>query len=324
MTADLASLRHRLVRDIAWLLHAPDLLITSFAGRPTLSELGLSDDETRRAWLTELERAPQALESAASPRLKGRLGLYHEILWQFLLANAPNTRLLAHNLPVRDGKRTLGEIDLLYATHDDPRPVHLELAIKYYLGLPQGPGHTDSQARWIGPGCADSLAIKRQRTVINQLPLSHRPEAANVLARHIEQPPLQRLAMPGILFQPWPDRLPAPYETGPEACFGTWLPISRWSDFCHTSQAARWRGVFLDKPHWLAPPPEDALWDLATLTHALEAHFNQRATPRQLAVKREDGSWQRLFVVGSTWPHTIPLLVANCCTGDAETTNGSG
>ncbi|WP_265309277.1 DUF1853 family protein, partial [Pseudomonas aeruginosa] len=41
------------------------------------------------------------------------LGLYYEHLWQFALEQAPDVRLIAANLPVRDGGHTLGELDLL-------------------------------------------------------------------------------------------------------------------------------------------------------------------------------------------------------------------
>jgi hypothetical protein len=309
--SDLNRLHHPQVRDLAWLLQAPDLLDTPFPGRPSLSNLGLDDPDERRSWLNSLEQDPQALETVTGPRLAGRLGLYHEALWHFLLAYAPGTRLLAHNLPVRDGKRTLGEIDVLYNTRNDPHPIHLELAVKYYLGLPEGPGAPDSQARWIGPGCADSLAIKRQRTITSQLPLSHTPEAQAVLAAYTGLLPQQRLAMPGVLFQPWaPDTtfdLPAPREATPDTLTGDWLPITDWLRYMNNRQ--HWRGAFLNKPYWLAPPRAEGLDDTTTLTQALTAHFSQRRTPRQLILRGPAGLWRRVFVVDDTWPTAVPLPI---------------
>ncbi|TDX32924.1 hypothetical protein DFO67_101218 [Modicisalibacter xianhensis] len=306
---ELAWLRHPQVRDLAWLLQAPDLLSTPFPGRPSLMALGLADPDGRRAWLSDLEGRPQALEAMTGPRLTGRLGHYHEVLWHFLLDNAPGTRLLAHNLPVRDDKRTLGEIDVLYTARNDPQPIHLELAIKYYLGLPQGPGAPDSQARWIGPGCADSLAIKRQRTIVSQLPLSHTHEARAVLKPYTEQTPLQHLAMPGTLFHPWSaDRagaLPPPREATPHALTGDWLHIADWHAYLDGRQ--HWRGAFLNKPYWLAPPREETLQQTPALTRALRAHFAQRWTPRQLALRDPAGRWRRVFVVDNAWPAVIPL-----------------
>ncbi|HET8790856.1 MAG TPA: DUF1853 family protein, partial [Modicisalibacter sp.] len=199
--ADLHRLRHPLVRDLTWLLHAPNLLMTAYPGRPTLGELGLADPQRRCDWLSALEGEPQTLEKTVGASIQGRLGHYHEALWHFLLEHAPDTRLLAHNLPIRDAKRTLGELDLLYVTRHDAQPVHLELAIKYYLGLPDGPEDSASQARWIGPGCADSLAIKHRHAVAHQLPLAKRPESAATLLAYGAPPLTQRLAMLGVLFR---------------------------------------------------------------------------------------------------------------------------
>ncbi|MGC3873617.1 DUF1853 family protein [Halomonas sp. GXIMD04776] len=310
MIADLAGLRHPLVRDLAWLLHAPDMLMTPFAGRPSLFELGLEDPQRRSAWLNAFEQTPQAIETRVGPSLVNRLGHYHEKLWHFLLDHAPHTQLLAHNLTIRDAKRTLGELDLLYRHRSDTPPVHLELAIKYYLGLPQGPQAMDSQARWIGPGCADSLAIKRQHSIEHQLPLASRPEAAKVLAPFNAPPLTPRLALLGILFRPWSNeaRLSAPCETASQALFGEWLALSRWPDFCWQLDDTRViRGAFLDKPHWLAPPADTDLIELSRLNQALEQHFARRRSPRQLILKHPDGRWQRLFIVGDDWPHRIPL-----------------
>lgn len=309
LDADLDRLRHPLVRDLAWLLHAPDLLTTAYPGRPTLDELGLADPQRRRAWLAALDDEPGDLERTVEASLAGRLGHYHEALWHFLLDSAPDTRLLAHNLTIRDARRTLGELDLLYVTRRDPRPVHLELTIKYYLGLPDGPGDRASQARWIGPGCADSLAIKHCRAMSHQLPLAKRPEAAATLRAHGAPPLTQRLAMVGVLFRPWPgDKMPLPPPRGsaPQAALGDWLRHAQWPVLCRLAAPGA-RGAFLDRPHWLAPPPDTKLVSLASLGAGLEAHFASHHAPRQLMLRHADGRWQRLFVVDGDWPRAIPL-----------------
>lgn len=302
----LDALRHPLVRDLAWLLHAPDLLVTPYPGRPTLDELGLGDPQARAAWLAALEARPAPLETALDYRLTGRLGLYHEALWHFLLEQAPATRLLGRNLAVRDVHgATLGELDLIYHREGDGPPVHLELAIKYYLGLAEGPGAPDSPARWVGPGCADSLALKHHHALTHQLPMSQRPEASALLAPFGAPPLARRLAILGVLFRPWQASLPLPRDCAPWALTGLWLRRADWPDFRTTLGEAR--GAFLDKPHWLAPPPDEVLQPLAVIGERLESHFQRRATPRQLVVKMASGTYQRLFVVADDWPRIIPL-----------------
>lgn len=307
MTSLWERYRHPLVRDLAWLIAAPDLLETPTAARPGLPDLGL-DDERLTPWLRALEQDPRALIAHVAGHRQGRLGHYHERLWQFMLAEAPGTRLLAHNLPIVEDKRTLGELDLLYFGNDSPHPIHLEVAIKFYLGLPEGPGEASSQARWVGPGCADSLAVKRQHLHRHQLPLSSTRQARRLLgemlgkACDIEQ----RLALPGVLFYPWGHAMPAPQEATREHLRGEWLPWRQWPAFREQLPHAM-RGSVLRKPHWLAPPPQTALRPLSDLEAQLAGHFSLPRSPLLLSLHAPDTGWRRVFLVGDDWPDRIPL-----------------
>ncbi|HSP58091.1 MAG TPA: DUF1853 family protein [Halomonas sp.] len=311
----LSRLHHPLVRDLAWVLLAPDLIVTPYSGRPSACELGLGDEATLLAWLSHLEQSPEGLQRYLGDTLAGRMGLYHERLWQFLLEHAPAIRLLAHNQRILRGKLTLGELDLLYCRKDDPTPVHLEVAIKFYLGLPDGPGAATDQTRWIGPSGADSLAIKRERLHRHQLPLSGMAEAREAIrsaigetAYEANEPILvkRRLAMPGVLFHPWHAPMPAPIEAGPDHLSGQWL---FWRDWPHwrESQPVDTRGAWLSRPHWFAEPRDEQLWSMQALDSGLARHFQRSASPLQLAVLTPDGRRQRLFLVADDWPRQIPL-----------------
>ena len=307
---DCARYSHPRVRDIAWLLNAPDLLQLARYPRPSLAALGLEDDRVRHRWLMTLEQAPHVLEAAVNERRHYRLGHYHELLWQFVLAHAPGSRLLANNLRISRGKITLGELDMLYLAARDTLPTHLEVAIKFYLGLPEGPEAADSPARWIGPGGADSLAIKYQRSLEHQLPLAYTERgqqtirqalARQSLARQagasetnpppVEAPiaPLlagQQLALPGCLFRPWqPDKAPADWLPPPRHCHpesarqaGWWMSVSQFAAFCQTLEASPMHGGPLlgcvrEKPAWLAAPPVASLQPWHELDRWLRDHF---------------------------------------------------
>lgn len=307
--------RHPLVRDLAWLCLAPDLLALSETpgvtcpGRPTLTELGLDGPGQLAAWLDRWAADPGPLEAALGDHRGLRLGLYHERFWQFLLARAPGTELLAHNLAIHRQGRTLGELDLLYRHREAPTPIHLEVAIKFYLGLPEGPGGETHQARWVGPGCVDSLASKREHLVRHQLPLAEHPEARQALNACLgmaEAPLQQRLAMPGVLFYPWRGTLPAPREATRAHLRGLWLPWRNWPAFCETLPPATLASR-LHKPHWMALPPGDQLVPLALLQRPLAAHFARPAVMPQPLVLFHEGAWRRLFVVGDDWPRKLPL-----------------
>ncbi|WP_299310421.1 DUF1853 family protein [uncultured Halomonas sp.] len=303
---------HPLVRDLAWLLLAPDLVTMPWPGRPSRAALGLGDDARLAEWLDDLEAWPEGLEARIGDTLQGRMGLYHERLWQFLLDAAPGTELLAHNLRILRGKQTLGELDLLYRHPGQPEVTHLEVAIKYYLGLAEGPGAPDDQARWIGPGGADSLAGKREHLHRHQLRLTERPETRDALQALLGRcadgalPVTRRLAMPGVLFYPWHARLPPPREAHPAHLRGHWFPWREWRRYRH-GLAAGCRGARLIKPHWLALPRPERLLPLSELEAQLAEHFRAPASPVQLALWHAEMGWRRLFVVADDWPRQIPL-----------------
>ncbi|SDL74377.1 hypothetical protein SAMN05192555_106249 [Franzmannia pantelleriensis] len=312
---------HPLVRDLAWLIDAPDLLAMPWPGRPSREELGLAGSALID-YLDAQHRAPQALEQRIGDSVNGRLGHYHERLWQHLLDTAPGTRLIAHNCRIERDKRTLGELDLIYQRRDDGRLVHLEVAIKFYLGLASGPGDADSQTRWIGPGCVDSLAVKREHLHYHQLPLLDRISdaatltqllgsttlAEDALARGIDQ----RLAIPGALFYPLiaapavdAAALVAPREATADHLRGRWLHYRQWAEYKRSLDGDT-RGAWLSKPHWMAPPHDDQLLPLAALDHHIQRHFADYASPLPVMLQTPSG-WQRLFIVGDDWPRRIPL-----------------
>jgi hypothetical protein len=310
----LARCHHPLVRDLAWIALAPDLIATPWPGRPARGDMGLEEDERLARYLDELEANPQGLERGVGNTVAGRMGHYHERLWQFLLDTAPGTRLLAWNLRIHEGKRTLGELDLLYRQRSDPTPVHLEVAIKFYLGLPEGPGPVYDQARWIGPGGADSLATKREHLDRHQLRLTERPETRLTIRQHIQprdigsalEIPIQRqLAMPGVLFYPWQAPLPAPREAASDHLRGHWLHWCDWRRL-RDGLAPHTRAAWLVKPHWLALPRDEAFVPLRQVEARLAQHFSRPAAPVQIALL-SPASRRRLFVVDDSWPLQIPL-----------------
>ncbi|QEM81643.1 DUF1853 family protein [Halomonas binhaiensis] len=335
---------HPLVRDLAWLIGAPDLVNTTWPGRPTRHDLGLEDPGVLASYLARVERHPESLEQHTGKAAFTRLGQYHERLWQFLLDTAPATTLLAHNIPVRADRRTLGELDLVYRKHDGT-VVHLEVAVKFFLGLIHGPRSPNDMARWIGPGGLDSLSLKVHHLLHHQLPLTQTKEARQVLNDVLSELPGAapatrnalatscpevQLAMPGVLFSPWNHPLPVPDELNPDAYQGLWCHWSDWSRLCSELDEMRF-GTCLAKPHWLAPPLPPHWMSRTSLSRTLAAHFATYATPLQLMLcaepqyfsdlpftlqchadeKNKDApskyAGRRVFVVGDDWPRQIPL-----------------
>lgn len=306
------------LRDLAWLVATPDLVELPppipCGGRPTIKELGL--EQALLPWLRQLGRPPLiALNGSRATRM----GHYHERLWHTLLDHAPNTRLLARNVRITCQRNTLGELDMLYRTRDNPAPVHLEVAIKFYLGLPEGPGDLKSQSRWIGPGGLDSLALKCTHLRRHQLPLSTKAPALKTLShwltprdlgvadRHLIEQLTQRLAMPGVLYYPWHAAMPAPEGATADHRRGTWCYCRDWP-----ALAARFpsmpRIVWLEKPHWLATPPRNAFRPAEELLPAIIDRVQAWRSPQQVMLYcPEEEHYERLFLVPNDWPHQVPL-----------------
>ncbi|CAM5307721.1 hypothetical protein SSTU70S_03703 [Stutzerimonas stutzeri] len=114
------------------------------------------------------DRDPSALHGWLASRSIRRLGLYYERLWQFVLCQVPDVELLAANLPIRQAGHTLGELDLLLRAAEGVH--HLELAVKFYLGLDQTEGHRHDH--WFGPGSLDRLDLKLAHLRKHRLPLA--------------------------------------------------------------------------------------------------------------------------------------------------------
>ncbi|RKQ97171.1 hypothetical protein C7446_2591 [Kushneria sinocarnis] len=311
---------HPLLRDLAWLIDTPPLLESRLPGAPARAALGLEDRQQRHRWFEALAQDLADLEQHVGAEPSLRLGIYVERLWQIILARAPATRLLAHNLPITRNRRTLGELDLLYEDRERAAPIHLEVAIKFYLGLPEGPGTATAQSRWIGTGGPDSLARKHLHLLTHQTRLGRTAEARDALSE-FGAPPLRcRMALQGALFYPWQRRtgriddatrlpeltgMPAPAGAHPAHPAGVWL---RWRDWPHFVTTLQLTGVAqLWRPHWLAlPGPDELLFPESLLPELRQAHA-RHALPLQLVVGSDRLAPLRVMLVPDEWPLQIPL-----------------
>jgi hypothetical protein len=88
------------------------------------------------------------------------LGKYFERMVGFLLHTSPALEVLLENHQLIKDERTTGEIDFVYSEHRlADRVVHLEVAVKYYLGYNHSQNHED----WIGPNGLDTLDRKMKK-----------------------------------------------------------------------------------------------------------------------------------------------------------------
>ena len=300
--------------DLKWAVASPSLLDTQ-------ANHGTSDWPVHAAvtpptlldWLDSV--TAQAIAEHIARLQPRRLGHYFEALWQFVFTHYPGYELIAHNLQVIDGGHTLGEFDLLYYCHHRKQPVHVEMAIKFYLGQPDAIG--DSPSRWLGPGCIDRLDIKLEKLLARQIQLAATRQGSlslSELGATTGYPGLadniqREIILKGVLFSPLSSPLAMPAEVDPEHLTGGWATRERFEQTFsnanhHTGE--QWR--LINKAEWLAPcDPDQAINPAGTLTDAIEQinqRFEKHAFPVMLA-RLSPGhltELARYFIVPDGWP----------------------
>lgn len=305
----LDSLDDAAVRDLAWLLFSPDLLMAQPPAGMLASPFESPGEAAATvAWLLALDREAEALHLSVAASHVTRLGRYAECLLAYFLRHGPAARLIAANVALRRAGRTLGECDFLVKTASGRR-LHWELAVKCYLHA--GGGRTPLAA-YVGPNLQDRFDLKFTRLLDHQLPLSAREEFA--LLGH-GGPWDAQMFVKGWLFYRWsgaPEAAPSvPAEIHPAHARGWWLARADLPRFA-SAHAEAW--AVLPRLAWLAPRHHVLvdgqnggtlnLLDCAALSEQLA----QQSGPTMVAAfARDRGAlhWRersRGFVVENEWP----------------------
>ncbi|MFT6916148.1 MAG: hypothetical protein ACJAWL_002472 [Motiliproteus sp.] len=251
----LNQFEHACVRDLAWCLNSP-----------AIYRLGQPDNclpgETKRLWqwLRRLDQKPQALLDAITRQRSHRLGIYVETLIEFTLAQHLRPERHLYALAVRQQRITLGEYDFLFRRRGEAALRHLEICIKFYLGIPRQQGGTF----WIGLNRNDQLIKKRDKMQQRQLQLSQHPAARRQLQKMGEQVGHCHGLMLGRLFYPFAQpTLSPPPGVQKRHLRGWWLRHSEQQQLTETAASTLISSpvllVSLLGHHWLAPlTPADA------------------------------------------------------------------
>ena len=236
---------------LRFLLTAPSLLADTNS-RPVTTASELVSPGQTEPLIQHLTHLKPVFEQQLQRRRSGRLGIYYETLWGFILQHLPDIEILAANLPVRNQQRTLGEYDLI--CQQDNNILHLELAIKFYLGLPDGDTSLPSSTtQWMGPGLRDRLDIKLQRLFHHQLTLANLPEGKATISRCTgsnEYPVISKALVQGRLFYPWQTTMSPPEGIAIGHYRGNWLPQQALDRYVRTHSAQTCYQI-LQRSEWL-------------------------------------------------------------------------
>ncbi len=265
------------------------------AQRAPLIDQAPLPDSILEAWqnpLTEFGPVEDFFSPKTTPRTAHRVGYYNEALVHSALRGVPGVTDLQHSLPVRDGTRTLGELDFLFRC--EGKVCHLEVALKFYL---YSANEICLGSHYIGPNAGDTLERKTEKLLRHQLLLGKQafPEVTE-----------SYLFCPGILFY-------HPEESGSDTALehtpdflspnhdrGFWLRASEFGDWI--AQEAHFNaGKILSKPFWMSACANQAINEVVS---EIEEHFAQSRYPVALALSSTDRGDEpkRLFVVSDDWP----------------------
>lgn len=241
----------------------------------------------RYDWLCKLDHDDSPLRGYLHKHCHStRLGLVFESLWHFFLTEDRQTELIAHNIPVRSEKVTLGEFDLIYYCRTRKKHIHLELAVKFFLGIPNkiAPPGLD---QWFGPNRADRLDRKLARLCQHQLPLAHTDAGRAVIAELGISDIEQELQVSGILFHPMVNKTDYP-TLNRHHQRGDWRSIDGFKAES-IEQQNNWR--YIEKPSWLGA-------DFTSATPLSSKHF-QMAEQKPIMLINPQQS--RRFLVANDW-----------------------
>ncbi|MDN6319819.1 MAG: DUF1853 family protein [Marinobacter sp.] len=284
------------IRHLAWLCQAPQLLRSPITLEPT-QYLPPNYPDILKAWDQNAKTAP-ALLSEPPQR---RLGFYFERLYQIMLEDLLGWPILLKNQQIQSNGRTIGELDFVVHNRAEDCIEHHEIAIKFYLGVPEQAGPT----LWYGPNARDRLDLKTSRLLEKQSRRTHLPETLALLDEfNITGPLAPRIFMPGYLFYPDARYAATPGYVPAEHLRGRWMYIHN----AKVLDTSHW--AVLSKPHWIGNWFQAEQPDAAHTLEALE-RVESKSTPQLFAIMRQErqtGNWleeDRLFVVPQTWPCAV-------------------
>ena len=231
--------KHRLLRDLSWVILSPPLV----SGKHN-DVIWWDHDSCIKEYhaclpaLKALDENPQPLIAYLDSLKAKGLGHYFEALVKFWINISPNYKLLAHNIQIIIKRQTLGEIDFIIEEIQSKKVIHLEVAVKFYLGSPP---YQDS-FRWYGTNINDQLGRKIQHLKEKQTQLAwhHKDYLLNKLGLEIDE---KQCLLKGRLFYPLGIDEP-PTEVTSNHLRGRWLRQSgKAQEKCYYP---------LDKTYWLA------------------------------------------------------------------------
>ncbi|MCW8875997.1 MAG: DUF1853 family protein [Kangiellaceae bacterium] len=289
----------QILSDLHWLHHSAPIMESSI----TSFESNWND-----GWLNSKQIESKLFEHFQNKNMK-MLGTYFEALWDFYLSYSPYTNLIVKNLQVIQDKQTLGEFDFIYENIRRKSFRHLEVAVKYYLGVPEIDRNTDADFSstdcWVGPNINDRLDLKLDKLINFQSQLSKSRRGKELLSEQGIEELNSEICLLGYLFYPLDESMKPPENSNNEHNRGYWTSADNLDSLI--SREVFWQVI--EKPFWLSPlkvevETDECLRSELTVkrVHEIIQGANRPVLigsfiPKQAVYQRKD----LYFIVPETW-----------------------
>jgi len=306
MATKMQQFNHQSVRDLAWALASPPLVVLSahdccWPSSEFFKQLYVE----ALPWLCKLDDEPGELDALLLAQKDRRMGKYFETLWYFWLLNNPRYDVVENNVQIIIDGETLGEIDFILFDKLLQKTVHWELAVKFYLGV----GRLSEMKNWHGPNQRDRLDLKVAHLSKRQSLLSKEKRVAGWLATqgiHIEQ---CSVILKGRLYYPWNECTEGsaekhmtqglvPHECNSDHQYSFWLNESLFNQEFTEKE----KFLPLINRGWMEKIPTNLHCDFMDKS-ALNETFSKNIIrlPLHLQLENPHDNWDRVFLVSDTW-----------------------
>lgn len=203
----------------------------------------------------ELPLVAYSLQEGVEIKQNKRLGKLAEDLFSQWLLESKQYDVVFENLQIIEGKRTLGEIDVMLFDTKLKNYIHLELVTKFYL---YNPAYKACDIRaWVGPNRNDSLAEKVAKLSQKQLPLLHQKFTQQVLKSYLSSTKniIQQVLFKANLFVPLNTEV-VTGELNKQCVVGNYVTFSEF----HKLHTIAKRYYCPTKQDWLRHPKTQKSW----------------------------------------------------------------
>lgn len=220
------------------------------------------------------------------------LGHQMEHVCKQLLDYSREYEVLVYNLPVRNGKQTIGEIDYILKETATGRLIHLELTYKFYILDTQ---ISEPIHQLMGPNRRDMFFTKMEKIKNEQFALLHFPAGQQTLEENgITTQDIQHQACyKAQLFEPYQSSAINVRPLNPNCIVGYWLRLAdlRTAAFTHFEFYMPY------KAEWVVEPHEAVQW-LSHYEAILEINMRLlKQNAPMLWIKKGPETFEKCFVV---------------------------